>query len=486
MNKKLRFRTALAVFVLVSFLGWRPVSVFAEDPPSDGVPSTERVEDSTATEQETAEEIARAAGAYGGDRAALLDEIWRELTIHDAFFDSAAADVRSLYESTRAALLDCADDLERLRIVIRALSRLGDGHLRLTTRWFLPDKPPPPIDLAGGEPMYRPSVGFAKFRRAFYIRVPVEDGKQEAVAEGTARVHEYCRVLAVDGGAVSHGSGWTLLNGPRDTTVEITVQRPDGREVALRRVRTEPVNPPRHFAPTTQIVTTRPDGSKRTREREVVVEYSRLDGNFGYIRIVHLVTAQVISDFNTALDELMDTDGLILDLRGNHGGYPWIMMPIAGRFFREYQRVCSFDGRSPSIGALVRSVGRVGVPPVGRTYDKPLVVLIDDSTASMGEGLAFTLGDSGRAVLLGRPTMGLNAALRNVTLKNGLVLWHSWIRVNRLNGGHYQGVGVQPHELVQLAEEEWRKLGISAAIRAERELQRNAAIEKLRTLRDEK
>lgn len=486
MKTTMWFRWMAGVLLLVLLSAGQPPRAFADDPPPGEAHDDGRADESAVMDRDASDEVARAAGAYGSDRAALLDEIWRELTIHDAFFDPSAAGIRELYETTRAALLECADDLERLRIVIRALSRLGDGHLRLTTRWFLPDKPPPPIDLGGGEPMYRPAVGFAKFRRDYFVRVPVDaDGRAEK-KDGTSGVQEYCRVLAIDGGAVSHGSGWTLLNGPKDSLVEIVAERPDGREITLHRARTEPVNPPRHFAPTTQVVTTRPDGTKRTREREVVVEHRRLEDNFGYIRVVHLVTTQVVSDFNAALDTLMDTDGLILDLRGNHGGYPWIMMPIAGRFFRDYQRVCSFDGRSPSIGALVRSVGRVGVPPVGRTYDQPLVVLIDDSTASMSEGLAFTLGDCGRAVLLGRPTMGLNAAIRNTTLKNGLVLWHSWIRVNRLHGGHYQGVGVQPHELVQLDEDAWRKLGISAAIKAESELQLKAAIEKLRSLRDGK
>lgn len=445
------------------------------------------------------------AGDSGSGRTALFDEIWGELATHDAFFDAVAPETLQLAEQTRAALRECPDETERLRIVIRTLSRLGDGHLHLTTRWFLPDKPPPPIDLAGGQPMFRPPGGFSKFRRDYYMRIaektlneakPVSDagGSETDTSEldrANAASHPEeveaphkgevdCRVVAIDGGAVSHGGGWALLNGPRDTKVDVIVERPDGRFVKITRTRTRPVNPPKHFAPTTQVVTTRPDGTVRTEDREVVIESRRLDGNLGYIRIVHLVTTQVIADFNAALDGLMDTDGLILDIRDNHGGYPWIMMPIVGRFFKDYQRVCSFDGRSPAIGALVRSVGKVGIPPVGKTYQKPMVVLVNDDTASMGEGLAFVLGDTGRAVLLGRPTMGLNAAIRNTTLKNGLVLWHSWIRVNRLNGTHYQGVGVQPHELVQLGEERWRSMGIPAAIDAERELQFQTAIQKLR------
>ena len=131
----------------------------------------------------------------------------------------------------------------------------------------------------------------------------------------------------------------------------------------------------------------------------------------GYIRIQHLVTMQVVDDFNLALDGLMETDGLILDLRNTGGGYPWVMVPIIGRFFDKPQKVCSFDGRSPAIGTLVRSVGKIGIAPAGKTYDKPLVVLINDHTASMSEGLSFCLGDTGRGLLMGRPTMGLRLSV---------------------------------------------------------------------------
>src|SRR5207249_2358995 len=118
-------------------------------------------------------------------------------------------------------------------------------------------------------------------------------------------------------------------------------------------------------------------------------------------------------------------------------------------------------------GALVRAVGTVGIAPVGKTYTRPLVVLINDGTASMAEGMSFSLGDTGRALLVGRPTMGLNAAIRNVTLSNGLVLWHSWIRVNRLSGQHYQGIGVEPKERVELTDDEVQRAGVAAAAELE-------------------
>lgn len=423
--------------------------------------------------------MAQPASAPAEERTALFDEVWDQLSRHDPFFDPDDPAARRIHDEFRARIAATPDELERVRHIVRALSRLGDGHTHLSSRWFLPDKPPPPLPLAGKAPLYRAPLGVEIFHRDPYMRLEFPDEPRDG-----PRVHaEYCRIREIDGAVCSIFSGWDLIYGPKDSRVEMEFERPDGRRIRRSFVRNIPVNPPKHFAPTTQVVVTQPAGGKpRVKEVEVIVVARRLAHNLGYIQLRHLVTQQATDDFNAALDGLMDTDGLVLDLRNNHGGYPWIMLPIAGRFFDKYQKVCSFDGKSPLIGPLVRLVGKVGIPPFGQTYRKPVVVLIDDATASMGEGLAFCLGDTGRAVLVGRPTMGLNAAIRNTTLSNGLVLWHSWIRVNRLNGEHYQGIGVQPTERVELTPDVWRGKSIHDAVKLESQRQLDRAVEKLRQL----
>lgn len=413
-------------------------------------------------------------------RTSILDEIWNELRTHDPFFDPDDPDLIELRREFARRLEACDDPGERLRELVRLLCHLGDGHTALHTRWFLPDKPPPPLPMAGDDPLYRPQISAAWFHRDLYLRLEFPEQRDEA---GRALVED-CRVVTIDGAPFARGAAWDLLNGRQNTTVAIEVERPDGSRVKREMRRTQAVVPRKHWAPTTQRVVrpkTRTQPAE-TKTVEIVVRWQRLEGNLGYIHLGHLVTQQAVEDFHKALDELMDTDGLVLDLRNNHGGYPWIMMPIAGRFFSKYQKVASFDGRSPLIGPLVRAVGQVGIAPCGETYTKPMVVLIADGTASMGEGLAFSLGDTGRAVLIGRPTMGLNAAIRNVRLSNGLVLWHSWIRTNRLNGAHYQNIGVEPHERVELSREEVARLGIFKAAEAEGRLQFDHAARRLREL----
>lgn len=418
--------------------------------------------------------LGRADDKVDRRRVALFDEVWSELSKHDAFFDPRSPKLKSLREEYRPKVAATDDPLERLRLIVRMLSRIEDGHTHLTTRFLLPDRPPPPLPLAGDQPLFRPRLEYTRFRRDYYVPAQVAD------ASGKPQ-REDCRLIAIDDAKISHGVGWSLLNGPADTEVELTLQRANGDLIPYRVKRTIAVKPPEFFTTTTQAVVKDPKtGEEKTQTVEIVIEAKRLEGNLGYIRIVHLLTSQVITDFNRALDELMDTDGLVLDLRDNDGGYPWIMVPIVGRFYSTYQKVCSFEGRSPLISGPLKAIGQVGIPPVGTTYTKPLVVLINDDTASMGEGLAFSLGDTGRAALIGRPTRGLNAAIRNVTLANGLVLWHSWIRVNRADGRHYQNVGVQPHELIELPLADVQRLGFAAAADREAELQLETAITRLK------
>lgn len=418
-------------------------------------------------------------------RTALLDQVWRELAANDPFFDPSAPQTQQIYAEHAAKLRETADPTERIREIVRAISRFQDGHLALTTRWFLPDKPAPPLPLAGGEPLFRPRIGFERFHRHYYIWFDGAAAPRTADREsdGAPRDRLFCRVVEIDGALVPFGGAWHMLNGPKDTPVTLLLERPDGTRFSAEYVRRQPVVPPRFFAPTTQqVIVDEKTGEQRVEEAEVVIESRRLPDNLGYIRIEHLVTTQVVRDFNAALSSLMDTDGLILDLRDTGGGYPWIMLPIAGRFYDRYAPVARFSCRTPVMRELLRMVGPVGVIPWRPTYRKPLVVLINDRTASMAEGLSFSLGDTGRAVLIGRPTMGLNAAIRNRTLSNGLVLRHSWVRTDRLGRGHYQGVGVEPHERVELGVADVQRLGLQRAIAQERELQLERAVQRLRAL----
>lgn len=100
-----------------------------------------------------------------------------------------------------------------------------------------------------------------------------------------------------------------------------------------------------------------------------------------------------------ALQQYPDAEGIILDLRGNHGGILGEAVKITDMFLDE--------------GIVTYTDGKAGQAPEfytatagDVTNNKPLVVLVDGYTASAAEILAAALSEQNRAVLIGTETYG--------------------------------------------------------------------------------
>jgi len=121
------------------------------------------------------------------------------------------------------------------------------------------------------------------------------------------------------------------------------------------------------------------------------------DDGLYYIRITEFVPGTPAA-FHEAYRSLSAPRGLLLDLRGNPGGQLQMAAEIADRFLK--------------VGQIVRTVSGEGRPyvhhayPLGTYPPIPLVVLIDERTASAAEILAGALRIHRRALLVGRPTYG--------------------------------------------------------------------------------
>ena len=97
-----------------------------------------------------------------------------------------------------------------------------------------------------------------------------------------------------------------------------------------------------------------------------------------------------------AINSFEAASALILDLRNNPGGSVLAAVEIAGFFLGEAK-----------IGTAVT---KVDLPPLNSTEmqltKQPLVVLVNEGTASAAELLAGSLQDSQRAIIVGTPTIG--------------------------------------------------------------------------------
>ncbi len=135
-------------------------------------------------------------------------------------------------------------------------------------------------------------------------------------------------------------------------------------------------------------------------QREVVVR-ELAGGTIGYIRLTAF-SSNSAEQFHAALERFV-TAGvkkLVLDLRGNPGGYTTAARDIASEFIGSGPIFWQEDARGNQIATEAKPGGLATDPSIR------VVALVDRGTASAGEILAGALQDTGRATLVGQQTFG--------------------------------------------------------------------------------
>ena len=134
--------------------------------------------------------------------------------------------------------------------------------------------------------------------------------------------------------------------------------------------------------------------------------------------------------------------GMVLDLRGDPGGFVDEALDVAAAFL---------DG-----GVAYQEVGREGSPreigiPPGRTLaaDIPLIVLVDYATASSAEILAAALRDNDRAAIVGEQTFGTGTVLNTFDLSDGSALKLGVLTWLTPDGEAVFRIGLAPDHVVE-------------------------------------
>jgi carboxyl-terminal processing protease len=167
-------------------------------------------------------------------------------------------------------------------------------------------------------------------------------------------------------------------------------------------------------------------------------ESRRLEGDIGYIAFnVFLAPDVVMARIEDAIRSFMDSNGIILDLRGNPGGIGAMSMGIAGWFVDDAGRTLgTMQTRDTSL--------RFAVFPRAKTYAGPLAILVDGCTASTAEILAGGLQDLGRAKIFGTRTAGAALPATMERLPNGDGFLHAIADYVSVGGQRLEGAGVRP------------------------------------------
>ena len=200
-----------------------------------------------------------------------------------------------------------------------------------------------------------------------------------------------------------------LVRGPENSIVELTILR-DGKKL-------------------TKII-------KRKEIKIKSVKSSVLDNHIGYIKIISFMSGSTPNEFMEALNNTKDTDSLIIDLRGNTGGLLDNAIFVADRFINK--------------GTIVDIIYRSGnkktirAKDEGETLTKPVVVLVNGTSASASEILSGALKDTHKATLVGNKTFGKGLVQKIVPLPNKTGVNVTIARYLTPNGVDINKLGIKP------------------------------------------
>lgn len=139
-----------------------------------------------------------------------------------------------------------------------------------------------------------------------------------------------------------------------------------------------------------------------------------LQDEVGYIKLNSFTKTASKSVYDAFQDlKSQGMEELILDLRGNGGGLLMESVNIVNFFVPQGQKVVETKGRIPEENRTYKTQNK----PLD--LDIPLVVLIDESSASASEIVSGALQDLDRAVVVGRNSFGKGLVQRTVDLKYG-------------------------------------------------------------------
>lgn len=361
------------------------------------------------------------------DRIKVFDQVWR--LIYDNYYDRnfRGVDWRQQRDAFRSRAESAASTDEFYRVLRQMIGKLGDAH----TRIYSPDD---------GFDRYRPaglSVGLVVRRIEGKPVVTWVEPGSEAAKQG---VRQGFIVSDVDGESVEQslqrlrteiGESSTsvaaelqsydrLFYGARNTTVKASFVNGEGQRTSVEMVR-------RYTEFQRRVI---------TRQLPYKVGYIELTG-FG---------PEIERDFDQAMQQMQGTQGLILDLRNNGGGFVTTVSQIASYFFHE----------ETDLGEFITRFGRSTrrrTQKLRTVYREPLIVLVSSRSASGSEIFAAAMQERKRALVIGANSATCGCLLgvsRTIKLFDGGKLNISDTDYRSAFGRRIEGIGVKPDKQVEM------------------------------------
>lgn len=165
--------------------------------------------------------------------------------------------------------------------------------------------------------------------------------------------------------------------------------------------------------------------------------YEKNDKKIGYIYI-EAFTEKVGEEFKKSLEDLeqQGITSLIIDVRENTGGYLKGATEIASLFLEKGKTIYSLEGKD---GVTTYK------DETDEKRDYPIILLINENTASASEVLAAALQDSYGAKLVGKISYGKGKVQQTKQLEDGSMVKYTSARWLTPEGECIDGFGLAPH-----------------------------------------
>lgn len=224
-----------------------------------------------------------------------------------------------------------------------------------------------------------------------------------------------------DAGSWTIEKAVSMIRGEKGTTVKLAVARgQEPKEFSI--VRDEIINPS--------------------------VKSDIIDNNIGYMRISRFADTDTVKlSLKAAQDfKTKNVRGVILDLRGNGGGYVTTARSVASLWLRDKVVV---EQRSDS---ATTGTQRSDNDPILEGI--PTVVLVDGGSASASEIVAGALHDNNAATLVGQKTFGKGSVQDILNISSGGVLKVTIAKWYTPKGKNISKEGIMPDVEVKLSDDE--------------------------------
>jgi carboxyl-terminal processing protease len=173
-----------------------------------------------------------------------------------------------------------------------------------------------------------------------------------------------------------------------------------------------------------------------------------MKGDIGYIKMTQFGD-DTVELMNEAVDNINEKNpkGIIIDLRNNPGGYVEDAVSIAGMFLDKGKVVVMEKGKDGAKNSSQTTT-------VPKMKDTPMLILVNDGSASASEILSGALQDYGRAKLVGIKTFGKGSVQSVNELKGGAQVKITIAEWLTPNGRQINKIGIEPDIKVELTSDD--------------------------------